>query len=113
MKFYLSFAEAEPPGGRGFLGAMLTEADSARSAVAKAHRLGVPPGAEVVFWELTSDAPMPQHYRDRLLSRAEIARMGEELAGNGKVVLLGGPEAEVPEPSGVVCGQCEQDDRRR
>lgn len=71
--FYLSFAEAKPPYGRGFLGGFITKARGFASAIHKATILGYNPGGEVAGgpWPNPDFVPDPK-YVDRLLTREEV-----------------------------------------
>lgn len=66
----LSFAELKPPHGRGFLGGVLTEADTLADAVSWTHVSGLNPGGSMAAVCFRSSMVDPA-YVDRLLDRAE------------------------------------------
>lgn len=73
---YLSFADTV--GGKArFLGAALVEADDTVAAVKEAYRLGCNPGGEV--FGMPFERVPPLAYRNRLLTRDEVAAMMVEL----------------------------------
>lgn len=74
MTCYLSFCDELRPKGSQFLGGAIVPGDDLISAVKMAHVLGCNPGGEVVGHPIPEDidARIPDEYRARLLTRAEI-----------------------------------------
>lgn len=68
-------AEQEP-GGRSFLGVTVVDAIGPIHAIRKSHELGANPGGEVQVSPVPEDF-IPLSYRDRLLSREDLAELGE------------------------------------
>lgn len=72
--WWLSFAEASPPKGRGFLGACLVQANGFGSAVVAAGLQHLNPGGEVVGVPDSPGMPEPlPEFTNRLLNRQECA----------------------------------------
>lgn len=79
--WWLSFCDATRPKGEQFLGAAIVRAEDIAGAIRAAWRFGCNPGGEVLsepFPEDLEDA-VPDHFRHRLLSRAECAEVDELL----------------------------------
>lgn len=55
--FYLSFSDPDRPKGQQFLGATIIEADNCVFATSKAWKLGLNPGGQVAFVELSDFDP--------------------------------------------------------
>lgn len=85
--FWLSFADDD---AGGFLGVVITEAHGPATAAGKCWGLGINPGGQMMAIEIPPDySPQPPiEYRDRLLSKEQIA----EFCGDAKS--LGELEAE-------------------
>lgn len=71
--FWLSFADGTLPRGSQFLGAAVVAAHDLPGAIRVAWALGINPGGEVQIAEI-ENLPPPE-YRERLLSREQIAEM--------------------------------------
>lgn len=69
-------AEQQVPGGLSFLGVTVVEAIGPLHAIRKAHELGANPGGEVQVVAVPQGY-VPPSYRDRLLSRQDLADLGE------------------------------------
>jgi hypothetical protein len=88
----LSFAEAKPPHGRGFLGGALIKADTLAEAVTWTHRTGINPGGEILpvcFRSLEGGDPK---YVNRLLDRDEA----RELPVPSDAVIVANPPYGTP-----------------
>lgn len=76
--FWLSFADPKLPKGKQFLGAVVIRADDMIEAIKRSHFLGINPGGEVeghpVIY-LAGVDPIPDSFKERLLSRSEIDRL--------------------------------------
>jgi len=72
--FWMSFA-----GDEGFLGVIIIRARGIASALELTHELGINPGGSVAFHELFDNVVernVPEAYRGRLLTSAEIEELG-------------------------------------
>lgn len=77
--YWLSFVDSDlsappdeqVPGGGGFLGVCIVEADNPISAVAEAHRLEINPGGEVAIYGPIPTEAYPEDARNRLLTAEE------------------------------------------
>lgn len=79
MLHWLSFADTDLPKGQQFLGVAIVEASSFPEAVMISHMLGFNPGGQVAGTEIPDHAPQPaEHWRDRLLTKADIAKLEGE-----------------------------------
>jgi hypothetical protein len=58
-------------GGRGFLGVIVTEADTLEDAITGTHLLGINPGGQIVILGPISTWAVPPQWRDRLLTMDE------------------------------------------
>lgn len=72
--FWLSFAD--PDRRKGFLGAVITDAEIDILAVMKTHDLGINPSGEVAIAPIPAEMEdqFPPEFRDRLLSREEAEK---------------------------------------
>ncbi len=78
--WWLSFAEPRPPEGRGFLGAVLVQANGFGSAVIKAGLQHLNPGGEVVGEPIPPSNPEPlPEFTNRLLNRQECEEFGRRM----------------------------------
>lgn len=81
--FWISFADDDRG---GFLGVVITEAQGVGTASEKCWELGINPGGQMAAWELPSDFPPPPlEYRDRLLSKAQIAEFCNDAKSLGEL----------------------------
>lgn len=76
--FWLSFADDD-----GLLGVALVEGTSELEAVRAAHTRGCNPGGEVMMVEFPVELAtrVPDDWRDRLLSKADVDRLDGLLGG--------------------------------
>jgi len=78
--FYLSFADYDPPKGRGFVGATIIKAATPELAVARADALGInPKNVEIAIVRLAVDvhtSPEYQVYFEKFVPR-EVVFAGE------------------------------------
>jgi len=72
--WWLSFSD--PTKTRGFLGVVITEADSITAALTKINLLKLNPGGEMVGVEVPTSRTYDK-YLDRLIVRPEINEIGE------------------------------------
>lgn len=79
--WWLSFADADLPPGRQFLGVAVVRAQDLSWASIEAHRLGINPGGEVQAYRLPDDLErfIPPRFFNRLLTRAECAEFDREV----------------------------------
>lgn len=70
----LSFVEPKPPNGSGFLGGVVTEADTLADAITWTHLQGINPGGAIAAVGFRADHVDPA-YMDRLLDRNEQLNM--------------------------------------
>lgn len=85
--WWLSFADPERPEGEQFLGAVVIDADGETPFHAHfaATALGLNPGGEMVSIQIPAEiveANVPERFRRRLLSEAEVAEMGPYTKGS-------------------------------
>ena len=71
--WWLSFADPYRPRGSQFLGACIVDAESPRGAVARSRELGINPGGEVLIVPAPDGIVVEARWKDRLLSREDIA----------------------------------------
>lgn len=64
----------QQPGGPGFLGVAIIHAPGPIHAQQRAHELGINPGGEVAAYPVPARV-IPHGYRDRLLTRDDIAAL--------------------------------------
>lgn len=76
--FYISFATDTE-----FLGAVIVRALGTATALAVSHALGINPGGGAAIIEIPGHVTIDGKWRDRLLSREDIAAMDAEMAGGG------------------------------
>lgn len=77
--YWLSFVDPDlsapideqVPGGGGFLGVAIVEADDPIEAVRRAHQLGINPGGQVAIYGPAPDGVYPESAMNRLLTAAE------------------------------------------
>jgi len=82
---YISFAD-----DTGFLGAVVVRGSDLVDAVKEAHRLKINPGGEALGGAIPDGGVLPEHARNRLLSKADV----DAIWGDG--VRLGDYEQENP-----------------
>lgn len=71
--WWLSYCDPDAPKDGEFLGVVIVEAHDFICACFKSRALGISPGGEVLGGQVCD---IPEKYRDRLLSRAEIEAAG-------------------------------------
>jgi hypothetical protein len=76
---YLSFADGTRPEGTQFLGAVIVRAHGTGDAISQAWKRGINPGGEVKSAIAPPEFEPPEAFRDRLLSRDDIAEMDRQM----------------------------------
>jgi hypothetical protein len=81
MTFWVSFCDPDKPQGQKFLGACLVEGDTLVEAIEEARRLGINPGGEAlgVVGDPETVKIIPDHWKNRLLTKAECDKMDKEV----------------------------------
>lgn len=69
--YYLSFADDS-----GFLGCAIVSAFGPTDAVRQTHLKGINPGGEVMMHPIPNGTPIPDDWKNRLLSLADMERLG-------------------------------------
>lgn len=77
--WWLSFCDGALPTGEQFLGACLVKARGFLSATIEAKRLECNPGGEVQGVCVPIDAPIPEKWKNRLLTKAEALSFDREM----------------------------------
>jgi len=78
--YWLSFAADQED---GFLGVAVVDADDFIGAVVTAHAKGINPGGEVLGFDLPDTASIPEHFKNRLLSREDADAANEAICDKG------------------------------
>lgn len=71
---WMSFVDPDRPAGQRFLGVVVTRAtteDDTMTLLAKLWEKGVNPGGECQPFTMSGEAPIPEEFIDRLLTREE------------------------------------------
>jgi hypothetical protein len=80
---WLSFADADLPEGKQFLGGGIFEGGDIIAATLRTHRLGVNPGGEVMSAGPLRESDLPAGWPiEKLLTKKEIGKLEKE-AKNG------------------------------
>lgn len=69
--------DQQRPGGKSFLGAVITQAPTLAAAITRSHLLKVNPGGEIAIKGPIPERFIAAEWRDRLLSAAEIEAIPE------------------------------------
>lgn len=79
--WWLSFADADLPKGRQFLGACIVTGETLEEAVRRSHLLECNPGGEIQVIQVAADtAPfIGDQWRRRILTRGECAALDQHL----------------------------------
>lgn len=75
--WYMSFANDDR-----FLGGCFISGETFADAITRTHLLEINPGGEILATEIAMDAAgeIPEHWRERLLSRAELEQFDREMS---------------------------------
>ena len=82
--YWLSFADANLPEGKQFLGVAIIQADTLEEAIVKSWKMQVNPGGEVVghrIYYRPEAREIPFAYQRRLLSKRDIDQLMREVEG--------------------------------
>jgi hypothetical protein len=77
--WWLSFVDDSRPVGDRFVGACWLQGPSIQTVLTQSHLLGINPGGSVQFVQCPEDFQVPERWSYRLLNRAQIAVMDQEL----------------------------------
>lgn len=73
--WYMSFADEN-----GWLGGCHVQGQTFDAAVKRAWNLGINPGEEIKGLQCPNDYPLPEWAKNKLLNRADMARLNREQA---------------------------------